>query len=259
MVLLAAFLVPACVMAMDADKLIIAKTAPTATELIIPIEVVNNTGLTALDIPLEFTEGAVLDKVEFTDRVKGFEFQVANIDNANHRVIIGLVSMVTGERPDLAAGDGPVANLHFRLNGKTDELEIKSIELSDPDHELTYYSNDYSTGIPELKVTHPEVVNIAYSGISPTVPGKFGLSQNYPNPFNPSTKISYNVPGTERMMVTLSIYNVLGQTIATLVNEPMEPGTHDAVWNANNVASGIYFYQLRIGNQVTTKKMELLK
>jgi len=259
MVFLALLLVPAVVTAMDADKLIITKMAPSSSELIISLEVVNNTGLTALDIPLEFTEGAILDKVEFMDRVKGFEFQVANIDNDNHQVVIGLVSMVTGDRPDLAAGEGAIANLHFRLNGRTSELEISPIELENPSHELAFYSNDYSTGVPELKVVHPEVVNASYSGSSIAVPEKFGLSQNYPNPFNPSTKISYNVPGTERQMVNLSVYNVLGQTVATLVDESIEPGTHEAVWNANNVASGVYFYQLRIGNQVTTKKMELLK
>jgi len=259
MVFLALLLVPAVVTAMDADKLIITKMAPSSSELIISLEVVNNTGLTALDIPLEFTEGAILDKVEFMDRVKGFEFQVANIDNDNHQVVIGLVSMVTGDRPDLAAGEGAIANLHFRLNGRTSELEISPIELENPSHELAFYSNDYSTGVPELKVVHPEVVNASYSGSSIAVPEKFGLSQNYPNPFNPSTKISYNVPGTERQMVNLSVYNVLGQTVATLVDEPIEPGTHEAIWNANNVASGVYFYQLRIGNQVTTKKMELLK
>ena len=83
------------------------------------------------------------------------------------------------------------------------------------------------------------------------------LEQNYPNPFNPSTTISYELPRAST--VSLKIFNTLGQEIATLVNEGKEAGYYQAVWNASNVPSGIYFYRLQAGEFVETKKAILLK
>jgi hypothetical protein len=74
------------------------------------------------------------------------------------------------------------------------------------------------------------------------VPKSFALRQNYPNPFNPTTNISYDLPKTAR--VTLSIYNVLGQQMTTLVNRTQPAGTFTATFNANNYGSGVYFYRL---------------
>ena len=87
------------------------------------------------------------------------------------------------------------------------------------------------------------------------------LSQNYPNPFNPSTTIRYEIP--ERSFVTIKIYDVLGNEIATLVNEEKSAGSYEVIFNTEasikNPASGIYFYQLSAGNYTETKKMILLK
>ncbi len=85
----------------------------------------------------------------------------------------------------------------------------------------------------------------------------FSLSQNYPNPFNPTTTIKYQIAKTG--FVTLKIYNVLGQEIATLVNEEKQPGNYYADFNGTNLPSGIYFYKIIAGNFVSTKKMILLK
>lgn len=86
---------------------------------------------------------------------------------------------------------------------------------------------------------------------------KFELSQNYPNPFNPSTTIQYAVgtPG----LVTLSIYNVLGQEVATLVNEVQSAGSHVANFDASKLASGMYLYKIQAGNFTSSKKMMLMK
>jgi len=85
----------------------------------------------------------------------------------------------------------------------------------------------------------------------------FNLSQNYPNPFNPTTSIQYAV--SSRQFVSLKVCDILGNEIATLVNEERVPGTYEVEWNATDVPSGIYFYQLKTGSFIQTKKMLLLK
>lgn len=89
----------------------------------------------------------------------------------------------------------------------------------------------------------------------------FILEQNYPNPFNPSTVIRYQVP--EASLVTIKVYDVLGKEVATLVNEQKEAGIHSVEFNTSSVgagiASGIYFYQMTAGENVSVKKMSLLK
>jgi hypothetical protein len=88
-------------------------------------------------------------------------------------------------------------------------------------------------------------------------PTEYALSQNYPNPFNPATTIKYSVP--KLSSVTIKIYDVLGSEVATLVNEEKTAGTYEIYWNAENLSSGVYFYRLKAGSYVETKKMILLK
>ena len=88
-------------------------------------------------------------------------------------------------------------------------------------------------------------------------PESFKLFQNYPNPFNPGTTISYTLPNSGN--VTFKIYNILGDEVATLINEVKPAGNYEVEFNANGLASGIYFYQLKAGEFVQTKKMILMK
>jgi len=90
-----------------------------------------------------------------------------------------------------------------------------------------------------------------------THPTEFSLSQNYPNPFNPSTKIKFTI--SDLCSTILKIYDVLGTEVATLVNEEKPVGEYELEFNGNGLTSGIYFYQLRAGSFVQTKKMLLLK
>jgi len=88
------------------------------------------------------------------------------------------------------------------------------------------------------------------------------LRQNYPNPFNPSTTIDYYLP--RHSHVTLSIFDVNGQRVRSLVDRPVRLGHHSVVWNGvddngNRVSSGVYFYRLRVGNKVITKKLVVVK
>jgi probable HAF family extracellular repeat protein len=85
----------------------------------------------------------------------------------------------------------------------------------------------------------------------------FSLYQNYPNPFNPVTRIRYEVPTS--VHVTIIIYNIVGQKIATLVDEYKSSGRYEQTWNAAGLSSGIYFYRIQAGSSVTTKKMILMK
>ena len=86
----------------------------------------------------------------------------------------------------------------------------------------------------------------------------FNLSQNYPNPFNPTTTINYQLPVANH--VELSIYNILGQKVATLVNKTQTAGSYKVEWDASNFASGIYWYRLETDKGfVQTHKLVLLK
>ena len=94
------------------------------------------------------------------------------------------------------------------------------------------------------------------------LPTEFTLGQNYPNPFNPSTQIRYALP--ERSKVTITIYNMLGGKVRTLVNDYQEAGYRSALWNATNdrgslVSAGMYIYTIQAGNFYQAKKMILLK
>jgi hypothetical protein len=89
------------------------------------------------------------------------------------------------------------------------------------------------------------------------VAGRFKLDQNYPNPFNPSTRISYSVP--EKARVNLSVTNILGQTVAVLVNDTRDKGTYEVSFFGEGLPTGLYFYTLTAGDFVSTKKMLLIK
>jgi hypothetical protein len=83
------------------------------------------------------------------------------------------------------------------------------------------------------------------------------LRQNYPNPFNPSTTIRYGLP--HRSTVQLTVFNTLGQQVATLVQGEQEAGYHEVRFDASGLSSGVYFYRLSAGTYVETRKLLLLK
>tara|TARA_R110000868_G_scaffold37111_1_gene131276 strand:- start:12349 stop:12663 length:315 start_codon:yes stop_codon:yes gene_type:complete len=85
----------------------------------------------------------------------------------------------------------------------------------------------------------------------------FNLLQNYPNPFNPSTVISFSISSSS--IVKLSVYNMLGQEVATLLNSQFSAGSHSISFDATSLSSGIYLYRIQAGKYVQTKQMMLIK
>ena len=114
----------------------------------------------------------------------------------------------------------------------------------------------------------PHLYMIEHSGTleaseeSPSIPNKISISQNYPNPFNPETRFQYNIPVDG--IVSIKVYDILGNKIKTLVNQWKSAGIHNEIWSGQNdnnqmVSSGVYFYQVKVGDEQITKKMILSK
>ena len=97
------------------------------------------------------------------------------------------------------------------------------------------------------------------------IPKTYNLYQNYPNPFNPSTSIKFDIPelplikGAGGMFTTLTIFDILGKEVTTLIDEKLLPGRYEVNWNASDYASGVYFYKISAGEFTATKKMVLMK
>ncbi|RPI13493.1 MAG: T9SS C-terminal target domain-containing protein [Ignavibacteriae bacterium] len=89
------------------------------------------------------------------------------------------------------------------------------------------------------------------------IPKEFALHQNYPNPFNPATYINYDIPKASN--VTITVYNINGKEVSTLVNEFKQAGAYSISFNASSLASGVYFYKITAGDFTATKKMTLIK
>ena len=121
-------------------------------------------------------------------------------------------------------------------------------------------SNDY--GISDISNKKFSIVNTTEARENNNVIDNFSLSQNYPNPFNPTTKIKYSIPSLNMKhaaTVKLTIFNVLGNEIETLVNETKSSGEYEVNFNAGNLPSGVYYYRLQAGDFSQTKKLVLLK
>jgi len=136
------------------------------------------------------------------------------------------------------------------VNGGTDPLDNEGgfginhqmLLVDGPPIVLNDFFGDFTTSVEKL---------------DDLIPAQFELEQNYPNPFNPSTKIRFTVP--EAGLVSMKVYNLLGQEVAILVNEEQAAGVYEVTFDAAQLPSGIYFYSINAGDFVATKKMILLK
>lgn len=120
-----------------------------------------------------------------------------------------------------------------------------------------YYERDYFllSGAIIDSVQYGTIVGVDDEGSS--LPDAVKLDQNFPNPFNPSTRIGYSVP--HRSFVSIGVYNVLGQEVATLVDGEMDAGRHFATWNAAGMPSGVYFCRLKTADRILSIRLLLLR
>ena len=170
-----------------------------------------------------------------------------------------------------------------QFNGVVTATSTNSIRLSIPSFSLTsntvFISSTYSPvqsasikvgqsvtvwadqspngSLQAVQVQQISAVVTAVEGNKDNLPVSYELKQNYPNPFNPTTEIAFTLANQEN--VSLVVYNIIGQEVATLISSPMSVGSHAVKFNASNLSSGIYLYRLKAGNFVSIKKMILLK
>jgi hypothetical protein len=142
------------------------------------------------------------------------------------------------------------------LGPSTTEVHTENITLNDIEYEgyistIAYHLTTICMG----SKVDSSLVEIPSDGAF--IATDYYLKQNYPNPFNPITNIEFSIPKSE--FVTLKVYNILGEDVATLVSEKLSVGTYQYEWNASNLTSGIYFYRLVVDDFVEVKKMVLMK
>lgn len=130
-----------------------------------------------------------------------------------------------------------------------------------PKNKTASNSSSYNSGFSVTKKSKAQdtrfVLKISPGQDADGVPAEFGLKQNYPNPFNPQTTIPFSLPVESDVRIT--IYDILGRRVTTLVNETLSAGNHEIQWNASQLASGIYIYRMQANNQVITKKLTVIK
>lgn len=214
----------------------------------------------------------------------GGDFQ--NDPDLNAAALNANVELYTGLAPvpvELTSFAAAVRNNNVTLSWKTQsELNNREFEVerSSASESWNKIGNVKGTGTTSLTNSYSFVDrNIAASGVysyrlkqldfsgkyeyskvieaEVKLPSEFRLSQNYPNPFNPDTRISYSVPSSGK--VKLSVYNVLGQKVTDLVNGIVEAGSHSVTFKAGGLTSGVYFYKIEADNFVSVKKMMLIK
>ncbi len=142
------------------------------------------------------------------------------------------------------------------------EYNFSFIATADAETHSTRFGISFNFEANDGGVFHVDNVRVTRSmptSISEpsSLPNQFNLSQNYPNPFNPTTQISFEIPSAS--FVTIDVFNQLGQKVANLISQDVSAGVHTVNFDATNLASGIYIYQLRAGDFLQTKKMMLIK
>jgi len=234
----------------------------------VAVQVINDQGLTALDIPIRFGQigdPIQLVRVDFLDRVSHWDYKHAQIDNQNKTVVLGLFAVVGRMDPsadlDIATGGNTsIANLVFQM-GDSYEPSFETFTTQKPSHELTFMYYRYENNQPQVESYSPvfEVEKLAAKRSA--LPLAFELSQNVPNPFNADTRFTLSL--AEASHYEIRIYNVAGQLVRTYKGHA-DAGTHSFTWNGSNkegkpVASGVYFYRAKAGQFSETRMMMLLK
>lgn len=140
------------------------------------------------------------------------------------------------------------------INGHGSSNSLKHYSFTDSD---LSQSGHYSYRLKQIDTDGKfSYSNIATVYINP-IPDAFVLYQNFPNPFNPSTMLQYSIPISTHVLLT--VFDVLGNCIKTIVNESQEAGSYEIIFNAGELSNGMYFYKIQAGDFVATNKMLLIK
>ena len=154
---------------------------------------------------------------------------------------------------------------YFKVDGPFGSWHQYGFDLSPFDGEdifigVNYYLVDAVNNADNVWVDHFLITTDNPSAVDEgdvTAPTEFVLHQNYPNPFNPSTTFSFSILNSS--FAILSVYDLLGREVATIINEELPPGVYTRAWDASDQASGVYFYRLKAGDYVATKKLVLMR
>lgn len=181
---------------------------------------------------------------------------LANFDSSSHG---SSVALTTGGTPNVFFSHGVVNGRTYYASDLYNDT-VYNVTFDAGSATLSVNLQAYGSAVLVLdETTHtlllPPITDVKTSAVS--VPRQFALYQNYPNPFNPTTTVSFAI--SHSSFVTLKVYDVLGREVTALVNEVKQPGEYTVRWNAEGVASGVYFYQLTSENVRIMRKMLLLR
>lgn len=194
------------------------------------------------NLEITINKNLVLNYLKLVSSLKTAKVTNLNLLSANHSKLGDVKALISGIDQNYAEiFPGEMIDFEFQKgNTPADKIEyiLKSVGRYETD---TSFSFNKTTSLAE------DIL----------VPIENKLFENYPNPFNPTTQIKYSV--RENGLVTLKVYDVIGKEVAALVNEEKQAGTYDVTFNADNLASGIYFYTISVKDFHQTKKMILIK
>ena len=196
------------------------RTVSLVVGLVIPVELTAfNASVNKNDVVLNWTTATELNNL-------GFEIQRKSRDDSYQSI-----AFINGKGTTTEIND-------YTYIDKTVDAGMYSYRLMQKDYDGTFaYSQEVEVEI--------------------NLPLEYSLDQNYPNPFNPTTTIRYSIP--EDNFVSIKLYDILGNEVLTLVNEQRQAGRYEMLFNASNIASGVYYYQINSGSFTQTRKLMLMK
>jgi hypothetical protein len=170
-------------------------------------------------------------------------------------IFAGVVSLVIPLKGDAQTSTVPwwTINMGFAV-GTSSNSRVNSAVGGGLVGRMTGPSSMVETGFLADTLLRGTIVSV---GVHEEVPGEYALRQNYPNPFNPSTTIKYELPKASD--VRLTVFDLLGREVSVLVNERRDAGVHEVKFDASESSSGVYFFRLKAGDFVQTRKLLLLK
>jgi hypothetical protein len=252
------------------DSIIIgnATFVPGQNQASVPVYFVTHGGVTHYNLPLiiESAGDILFTGQEISPALEGWDDHWQGLKSDHRQALeLGFADLGGEDNPSLNTNGARVEvfRLIFSIsdNPETRNAAIRS-RVDDHSGVPIFGYSDGVTGVVPVIVDGS--LTFAAEGIPQDMPlpGEISLNQNYPNPFNPSTDIMYTLPETRE--VSLMIYNVLGQTVRTLVSGSQEAGYHRVTWNGcdnsgRQVPSGTYFYTLKAGDFSQSMKMVMLK